>query len=211
MSRGAATSYDTDVFINCPFDDDYKPVFDAVVFAVHDCGFRVRCALEEEDSGEVRVSKLYNIISECRLSIHDISRTEVSRDSLLPRFNMPLELGVFLGARQYGSGRQKRKRCLILDRERYRYQRYISDLAGQDPKAHADDAAKAIQCVRDWLSHHVVKAVTLPGPAAMVGRYKRFKKQLPAILSESGIRPEELIYNDYTTFVVAWLKEHPWG
>lgn len=41
MSRGAATSYDTDVFINCPFDDDYKPLFDAVVFAVHDCGFRV--------------------------------------------------------------------------------------------------------------------------------------------------------------------------
>ena len=211
MSRGAANSYDTDVFINSPFDDDYKPVFDAVVFAVHDCGFRVRCALEEEDSGEVRVTKLYKIISECRLSIHDISRTEVSRDSLLPRFNMPLELGVFLGAREYGSGRQKRKRCLILDRERYRYQRYISDLAGQDPKAHADDPDKAIQCVRDWLSHHVVKAVILPGPAAMVGRYKRFKKQLPAILRESGIKPGELIYNDYTTFVVAWLKEHRWG
>jgi hypothetical protein len=207
----AAISYDKNVFINCPFDDDYKPLFDAVVFAVHDCGFRVRCALEEEDSGEVRVSKLYKIISECRLSIHDISRTEVSKDSKLPRFNMPLELGVFLGARAYGSGRQKQKRCLILDRERYRYQRYISDLAGQDPKAHADDPAKAIQCVRDWLSHHGNKRVTLPGPAAMVGRYNRFNRQLPAILKEAGIKPKELIYNDYTTFVVAWLKENPWG
>jgi hypothetical protein len=207
----AATGYDKNVFINCPFDDDYKPLFDAVVFAVHDCGFRVRCALEEEDSGAVRVTKLYKIISECRLSIHDISRTEVSRDSLLPRSNMPLELGVFLGARQYGSGRQKQKRCLILDRERYRYQQYISDLAGQDPKAHHNDTAKAIQCVRDWLSHHGNKGVTLPGPAAMVSRYRRFKKQLPAILKASDIKPGELIYNDYTTFVVAWLKEHPWG
>jgi hypothetical protein len=207
----AATDYDKNVFINCPFDNDFQPLFDAIVFAVHDCGFRVRCALEEEDSGEVRVTKLYKIISECRLSIHDISRTEVSKDSKLPRFNMPLELGVFLGARQYGPGKQKQKRCLILDRERYRYQRYISDLAGQDPKAHANDPAKAIQCVRDWLSHHGSKGVTLPGPAAMVGRYKRFNKQLPAILKAAGIKPKELIYNDYTTFVVAWLKENPWG
>jgi hypothetical protein len=26
----------------------------------------------------------------------------------LPRFNMPLELGLFLGAQEYGSGAQKR-------------------------------------------------------------------------------------------------------
>jgi hypothetical protein len=26
------------VFINCPFDGDYKPVFDAIVFAIRDLG-----------------------------------------------------------------------------------------------------------------------------------------------------------------------------
>jgi hypothetical protein len=79
-----AISYGKNVFINCPFDDDYQPLFDAVVFAVHDCGFRVRCALEEEDSGEVRVAKLYKIIAESRLSIHDISRTEAVAVDRLP-------------------------------------------------------------------------------------------------------------------------------
>ena len=36
------------MFINCPFDAVYEPLFDAIVFAVYDCGFIARCALEEE-------------------------------------------------------------------------------------------------------------------------------------------------------------------
>jgi len=34
------------VFINCPFDSDYKPLFDAIVFAIFDFGFVPRCSLE---------------------------------------------------------------------------------------------------------------------------------------------------------------------
>ena len=34
------------VFINCPFEQQYKRLFDALVFAVQDCAFYVRCALE---------------------------------------------------------------------------------------------------------------------------------------------------------------------
>ena len=37
-----STHYNDNVFINCPFDAIYKPLFDAMIFAVHDCGlFRV--------------------------------------------------------------------------------------------------------------------------------------------------------------------------
>ena len=49
--------YNDNVFINCPFDPAYKPLFDATVFAVHDCGFIPRCALEEEDASQVRIEK----------------------------------------------------------------------------------------------------------------------------------------------------------
>jgi hypothetical protein len=49
---------DNSVFINCPFDDDYRPVFDAIIFAVGVLGFRVRCAQEVDDSGEVRLAKI---------------------------------------------------------------------------------------------------------------------------------------------------------
>lgn len=201
-------AYETNVFVNCPFDDAYQPIFDGIIFAVHDCGFVARCALEEEDSGTVRVTKLYDIIGDCRFGIHDISRTEVGGASKLPRFNMPLELGLFLGAKRYGRPKQRDKRCLILDRERYRYQAYLSDIGGQDIRDHGDDPARAIRAVRNWLSHFA--SATLPGGVKLVERYNRFRADLPAILIAAGIGSDELIYNDYTTFVVAWLKEHTW-
>src|SRR5205085_10402919 len=124
--------YNESVFINCPFDGEYKALFDAIVFAVNDCGFVPRCALEEDDGSQVRVQKIYEIIAACRLGIHDLSRTEVDETTRLPRFNMPLELGAFLGAKHFGNNRQKRKACLILDSEKYRYQKFISHIAGQD-------------------------------------------------------------------------------
>ncbi len=114
--------YSDNVFINCPFDEDYKPFLDAIVFTVYDCGFIVRCALEEDDASQVRIDKIYSIIEDCKYGIHDISRTELDRTSNLPRFNMPFELGVFLGTKKFGSEEQKRKKCLILDKEQYRYQ-----------------------------------------------------------------------------------------
>jgi hypothetical protein len=79
------------------------------VFTVHECGFLSRCALEKDDGSQVRLEKLYEIIGDCALGIHDLSRTSLDRVNRLPRFNMPLELGIFLGAKRYGGVRQKRK------------------------------------------------------------------------------------------------------
>lgn len=205
-----SVTYDRSVFVNCPFDPDYAPVFDAVMFAVHDCGFIPRCALEEDDSARVRVDKIYDIIEACRLGIHDVSRTELDPALGLPRFNMPLELGVFLGARRYGRARHQEKRCLVLDRERFRYQAYLSDLSGQDIRAHGDDPMKAIRAVRDWISQFTPDDVLLPGGKKMAERYALFLRDLPALLAAVSIERGELIYNDYTTLVVGWIKANPW-
>jgi hypothetical protein len=139
------------VFINCPFDSQYQPIFDAVVFCVVACGFVPRCTLELTDAAEVRIHKIYELIDQCNRSIHDISRTEVAGQAYqLPRFNMPLELGIFLGAKRFG-GRSSHMRCLILDRAPYRYQRFISDIAGQDIRGHSNSPRLAIRRARDWL------------------------------------------------------------
>ena len=106
------------------------------------------------------------IIRDCRWGIHDISRTDVNSHGL-PRFNMPLELGLFLDAKRFGTGPQTRKSCLVLDRDRYRYQEFISDIAGQDIVAHADDPAEAIKAVRDWLSVSKAGVRRPPGGAAI--------------------------------------------
>src|SRR5439155_11331848 len=104
------------VFINCPFDDRYQPIFEAVVFCVSACGFLPRCTKELTDAADVRIDNICKLIRECNYSIHDVSRTEGCRSALpATRFNMPLELGIFLGAKRFG-GRSSQKRCLILDR-----------------------------------------------------------------------------------------------
>lgn len=113
------------MFINCPFDDKYRALFHALIFGIYACGFRARSARELDDGGQTRIDKLYGLIDACRYGVHDLSRTELDKTHRLPRFNMPLELGIFLGAKRFGGRRQKEKRLLILDIEAYRYQKFV--------------------------------------------------------------------------------------
>ena len=197
--------YNDNVFINCPFDSAYKHLFDAMVFTIHDCGFIPRCALEEENASEVRIDKIYSIIADCRYGIHDISRTELDEDSGLPRFNMPLELGVFLGAKKFGIEEQERKKCLILDTEPYRYQQFISDIAGQDIQAHNNSSREIIMHVRNWL-RNVSKRETIPSGGIIWERYQEFTEKLPQMAKEGQLIVEELIFNDCTLLVAQWLE-----
>ena len=200
-----SSRYNDNVFLNCPFDPDYKQLFDAMVFAIHDCGFIPRCALEEEDASQVRIDKIYDIIADCRYGIHDLSRTELDEDSGLPRFNMPLELGVFLGAKKFGIDEQKRKNCLILDKEQYRYQQFISDIAGQDIQAHNNDPKEMIIVVRNWL-RNVSKCETIPSGSIIWKRYQEFMGDLPQLAQEYQLKVDELIFNDYTSVITRWLR-----
>ena len=198
------------VFINVPFDRRYKKLFDALVFAVHDCGFVARCAREQDDGSQVRLDKLLEIIGTCRLSIHDLSRTSLDAKYRLPRFNMPLELGIFLGAKRYGGTRHAKKSCLILDRDQYRYQIFCSDIAGQDIRAHHDDAGLAIAAVRDWLRTNRPSSIGIPGAQRMQDRYMQFRRELPAVARAAGLAVRELNFLDYRTLVTGWLDENSW-
>jgi hypothetical protein len=197
------TTSKSGIFINCPFDEKYKPLRHAMVFAVYRCGFLPRCVTESDDSGDVRVEKIAKIIGECRGGIHDISRTEPN-DEGLPRFNMPFELGLFLGAKKLGGPRHNRLRCLILDREPYRYQKFISDIAGQDPKAHYDDPRQLVIAVRDWIN---VRNSKLPGGGAIWDEYLRFQEWLPVYCGEAKLDEPDLTFQDHRQTVYQWLYD----
>jgi hypothetical protein len=130
-------AYDRSVFINCPFDAAYAPFFEAIVFTVQSAGFAPTCARERLDSSEVRLSKIVRLIGASRYSIHDLSRTELDATTDLPRFNMPLELGIDLGCKAF-SPRHSEKSLLIFDSQQYRFQKYISDISGQDIHQHGN-------------------------------------------------------------------------
>jgi hypothetical protein len=195
------------VFINVPFDRQYTRLFHALVFALHDCGFFARCALEGDDGSETRLMKLYDIISDCPLGIHDLSRTSLDGKHRLPRFNMPLELGLFLGAKRYGGARHRGKSCLILDRKPYRYQISCSDIAGQDIRAHENDVETAIRLVRNWLQA-ARSAKPLPHAATIVRHYLQFLADLPGMCASQESSLRELTFIDYRLFVQGWLVEN---
>lgn len=202
-------AYADSVFINCPFDPEYRPIFHALVFVVHDCGYFARCALEVDDSGLVRIQKIEQIIGDCRFGIHDICRVEPDPQNKLPRFNMPLELGLFLGARRYGNKRQKTKSCKILDVDSYRFQKFCSDISGQDISAHHGTTEEAIKVVRNWLGK-TRRNVLIPSGSRLVGRYRKFQNDLPMLCQSLQLTVAELTFIDFQNIVVEWLRANPW-
>ena len=199
------TQYDRQVFLNVPFDSHYKKLFHALVFAVHECGLVARCALEQDDGGQIRLGKLYEIIRSSRFGIHDLSRTTLDTTNRLPRFNMPLELGIFLGAREYGGRPQGQKSCLILDRDRHRYQIFCSDIAGQDIRAHGNEIHHVLTAVRNWLQANLPTGNRVPGPSRLATRYVEFRRQLPYMCRVERLRPSELTFLDYRQLIDAWI------
>jgi hypothetical protein len=197
-------STDRDVFINCPFDPGYQLFFRAIVFVVIRSGFRARCALETDDTTENRFEKICKIINDCRYAIHDISRTELDRKLKLPRFNISLELGIFLGAKRFGSGTHRSKRCIVLDRERYRYQKYISDIAGHDIHSHNSNLNRLMEKVASWLRDQS-RDPKIPGGRKMVNEFGAFQKEIRKICARRDLHPDELTFGDYTKIVSEYL------
>lgn len=199
-----------DVFLNFPFDEEYRALRDALVFVTLSAGFRPRCALEDGDSGRPRIERLYEIIRQCPLGIHDISRTEPDAQGL-PRFNMPFELGVFLGAMRFGNRKQQAKRCLILDRERFRFQKFLSDLGGNDPQEHSDDPLKLSVKVRNWLCHSVSDGMAVPSGARLTSRFLQWNRELPDICALLGFDHRQLEWKDRAMLIEEWLRKTAQG
>jgi len=168
-----------------------------------------RSTLEVDDGAEVRIEKIQRIIAECRHGIHDISRTDLDTGSGLPRMNMPFELGLFLGAKRYGSGLQRKKMSIIFDREPFRYQTFLSDIAGQDIRSHHNDPAELIRAVRNALATTRHATVVLLSGKLMAQRYALFLGDLPDLCGELQLDPDDLAHRDLVRVVTAWLKRNP--
>jgi hypothetical protein len=198
------SDYNDSVFINCPFDDDYRPILRAIVFTIYSCGFSPHTALDEDDGTDIRLLKIIRKMQGCRYGIHDLSRIELN-PSNFPRFNMPFELGIFFGAKHFGSPDQNRKNALILERERYTYQQYISDLNGVDTKAHNNNPVTALVRVHSWLNT-ASRRKSIPGETTLRKQFGKFNLLLPDLASLTGYTLEDLPFLnllDITQEVVA--------
>lgn len=63
--------FHTNVFINCPFDDEYIPLLRPLLFSVVRAGLTVRIASETFDSGFARIYRICELIRESKYSVHE--------------------------------------------------------------------------------------------------------------------------------------------
>ena len=199
LKGGVGINYSKNVFINCPFDKEYRVLFEALVFTIIFYGFEPICARVRVDSGKYRRQKIEELIGDCKLGIHDLSRNGADEHNQLARFNMPFELGLFLGADVFG---KKAKACLILVGSPHDYQQYISDIAGQDPEHHGNDSRELIKKVRNFLLGH---ADNLMGFIIAWEKYSLFKGELPNICKFNGHEREDIHYPDLCVMIKEWL------
>jgi hypothetical protein len=142
-------AFETNVFINCPFDKEFKPILKSIIFCVVYLEYTPHLS-ETTNSAESRIDGIQKLIKKSKYSIHDLSRMKSSKKNELSRFNMPFELGMDLGSKRFGNKNLNSKCLLILDQERYRYQQSISDISGNDIATHSNSPEKALRQIRNW-------------------------------------------------------------
>ncbi len=182
--------FEKSVFINCPLDEEFEGILQAMLFCIVYLGFHPRIATERSDSAENRLSKIIELIEASQYSVHDLSRSQAKHAGEHFRLNMPFELGIDFGCRRYVE-RCSGKKILILEQDRYQLKAALSDLAGCDVQAHRNSFEAAVRKVRNWLVSDAGAAEI--AAAAILRRYADFqewyfKRQRAAGFSEEDIK-----------------------
>lgn len=91
------------VFLNIPYDVGFEDRHIAYIVGLTQLGLRINAAIALPNQG--RLTTIIRLIEESDFSNHDLSRIELSRG--VPRFNMPVELGLALYCSHAATGRHR--------------------------------------------------------------------------------------------------------
>jgi hypothetical protein len=163
------------VFLNIPYDPAFEDLYLAYIVGLTQLGLEIHAALAVPNQG--RLDTIIALIERSDFSIHDLSRIELTRG--IPRFNMPLELGLALYRSRTTKGKH---RVYVFERKSYRMQRSTSDVNGIDPQIHHGRSKDLMIGLRN-LFRQAGNVTTVP---EMLESYRAVKKRLPAIRENAG-------------------------
>lgn len=168
-----------DVFLNTPYDDSFQNLFLAYIAGISSFGLVPRATLEIP-GGRRRLDRIYDLIQNCRYSIHDLSKVELdSRPPPTPRFNMPFELGLSVA---WEKMHRREHIWFVFERKRWRLAKSLSDLNGTDPYIHNGRVTGVFR--------ELCNAFRRPGKQPSVQEmrtiYNQAKEALPTILDNAG-------------------------
>jgi len=194
------------VFINCPFDEDYRPLLNAMLYTIVYLGYNPRIS-ETTNSAGNRLEDIKKLIIKSIFSIHDISRCRITKIKELPRFNMPFELGLDIGCISFGS--KKGKKILILEKEQYYYRKVLSDISGQDIENHCDNPMLLIEKIRNWFAK-ISPTHNIVSPQTIWSSFVKFNSEFNTIKKKKKFTPAQIINTpkiEYITAVKEWIKK----
>lgn len=183
------------VFLNIPYDAGFEDLYLGYIVGLSQLGLRINVTLAVPSQG--RLDTIISLVEKSNFSIHDLSRIELSNG--IPRFNMPVELGIALYRSSVTKGKH---RVYIFESKPYRAQRSTSDVNGIDPHIHHGRPQELMIALRN-LFRQPGDVTTVP---EMLRSYHAVKKRLPAIRENAGRGSlfEAAVFND---IVVAALIE----
>jgi len=153
MSTAHSRLRQRSVFINCPYDTDFRPAFDAIIFATVCCGFEPRSATETGTTADSRMDRIVKSLRGSQYSIHDLSRLRGEGTANLARLNMPFELGIAMAMRQAckeGETDQDHDWMVLVPGDAA-YDKVISDLNGYDLRRYDGSIFGIVSQVMSWL------------------------------------------------------------
>ena len=193
------------VFINCPFDDEYKPLLRCLLFVIHYYGYKPSLTLDT-DKAALRLELIKQKIAAADYSIHDLSRIQASAADEYYRLNMPFELGLAYGLKLGGGDTGK---ILILEEKHYSYQKGLSDIAGMDIHSHGGSAEKLVTILHDWILTNGLSA-DKSAPRRIWQRYNVFQSDLADEMKARGYEYDDetaansIAMSEYIEFLKAW-------
>jgi hypothetical protein len=179
-------NFETNVFINCPFDKEYSKLLKPLLFIIIRSGLDPRIASERLDSGEVRLEKIIQLIKSSMFGIHDLSRCKAKKEGEYSRFNLPFELAIDYSIREFTNYKEpfKNKKILILEEEKYSVQKALSDLAFSDAKCHKGEPEEMVYEVRSWF--YEAGFTNISSPSELWDSYNIFYSDLYVKKQEEG-------------------------
>src|SRR6266567_2772909 len=156
-------------FINVPYDDRFQDLYLAYIAGLTSFGLKPTATLGVP-GGERRLDRIFELITSCEYSFHDLSRVQVDRTRpQAPRFNMPFELGLVLGWLK--TSRRSSHTWFVFESMKGRVSKSLSDLDGTDPYIH-DGKLKGI--FRE-LGNALVRSANQPSVGQMKAVYRVIK------------------------------------
>jgi hypothetical protein len=168
-----------DVFLNCPYDKLFRPLYLAYIVGLVDLGLTPVTTLGIP-SNATRIDRIYDLIRASRYSIHDLSRVQLTHTApRVPRFNMPFELGLSVA---WARERPHRHTCFVFESVKRRGHKSLSDMAGTDFNIHSDSS----QGVMRELCSAFVRQSQRPTVPNMMRHFTLLNAAIPKLLLNNG-------------------------